>query len=77
MCWGNHSPSSHDIAITTEHLGKTADNDISVREDIDIEEVPNGFVDDHVEVIFVSKTPDALEIGGSQKRVSREFREES
>ena len=70
-------PSSHDIAVSTEHLGQTADHHVSIWQDIDVDEVSDSLIDDHLEVVLVSQLPNALQVWTSEQWVGREFSEKS
>lgn len=47
-------PSAHDIAVATEDFGEATDHDIRRRKNVDIDEIPNGFVNHHEEVESLS-----------------------
>lgn len=70
------SPATHDVRFSTKDLGQTADHDIGIRHDLDIDKVSDSLVDDHDETMFVGELPDFDQIGGSQKRVSGELAEQ-
>jgi hypothetical protein len=56
--WGirkRYPPATHHIGITTEDFGKTADDYVCVRQDLNIDKVPYCLVDDDEEVIFISQ----------------------
>jgi hypothetical protein len=74
---GVDSPSPHDIAVTTEDLGQTADNHVGVREHIDIDEVSDGLIHDHRKVVLVCQGSDSFQVGRSEQGVTRKLAEES
>lgn len=48
-------PSAHSIGIATEHFRQTADDNIRIRENFHIGEVPDSLIDDNQEIILVGK----------------------
>lgn len=72
-----HLPSTHHVAVPTENFRQTADDDVCIGKHVDIKEVAYCFVDNHAEVVFVCQFSDTFDVRGSEKRVSRKFREES
>lgn len=71
-----HIPSTHYVAVPTENFCQTADNDIPIWQDIHVEEISNGFINYHAEVILVCQVANALEVWGSKKWICRELGEE-
>lgn len=61
-----HLPSSHNVTVAAENLSQAADNDVSVRKHINVQEVPDGLIDNHIKVIFVGQVADALKIRRTQ-----------
>lgn len=53
------SPSTHDVAITTEHLGKATDNDVGIGQNMDVQEIANGLIDDNCKIESVCKSTDS------------------
>lgn len=47
------SPSAHGIGIATEDFGQTANDDVRVRHDFDVHEVPERLVNDYQEVMLI------------------------
>ena len=70
-------PSAHDITFTTKHLGQTADHDIGMRQDVHVQKIANGFVDDHDKVVLVGKMADPAQIGGLQEGIAWKFAKQS
>jgi hypothetical protein len=66
-------PSSHDITVTTEDFRQTADNNVCIRKDIDVDEIANTLIDYHAKVVLVCELAYALEIWRHEERVRGEF----
>ncbi len=49
----NNVPAAHDIGRPAEHLGQTADQDVSVGQHLHVDEIANSLIDDNQEVVFV------------------------
>lgn len=58
-----HSPAAHDVGLPREHLRQTADNDVGVLEDINIDEIADRLIHDNKEVELVSQLAEFGQIG--------------
>ena len=69
-------PPAHYVAIPTENLRKATHNDIGKWQDMNVDEIANGFIHDDEKVVLVSQRSDSQQVRGLQQRVSREFAEQ-
>jgi hypothetical protein len=70
-------PSSHDIAVSTKNLGKTANYNVCVREHVDVDEVPDRLVHYYTEVILVGQLANAFQVWRTKQRIPRELSEQN
>jgi hypothetical protein len=72
-----YGASAHHVARSAEHLGQAAHRDIGVLKNVDVQEVPDGVIDDDRKVVTVGQSSDHCEVWGFQQRVSWKLAEES
>lgn len=52
-----NTPSAHDVCIAAEYFGQTTNHDIRMRQNFNVDEVPDRFVDHEQKVVFVGQSP--------------------
>lgn len=67
---------AHDVAVSREDFGEGGDDNVGKGEDVHVEPVADGFVDDDGEVVFVGQSAETGEVRGCEEGVAREFAEE-
>lgn len=55
-----HVPSSHYVTVAAKHLCQAADDDVGVRQHVDVQEVADRLVDDNEEVVLICEGADAF-----------------
>ena len=56
-------PPAHDIGLSAKDLGQAADDNVGHRQDFDVGERADRFIDDDQKVVLVRQSPQALEVG--------------
>lgn len=76
MDLGNLSPATHNIAVTAEDFGETADDDIGVGKDVNVQKVANRLIDHDAEVVLVRECANAWKVGRFEERITGELAEQ-
>ena len=71
-----HKAAAHDVRVAAEDLAEAAHDDVCVRQDLDIDEVAEGLVDDDEEVVLVCELAQPWQVRGAKERVRGELGEE-
>lgn len=64
---GAHLPTTHNICVPTEDLGKARCYHIYIWQNMNVDEASHCLVDYDEEVVFIRESTEPLEIGGSEK----------
>lgn len=75
-CFSPSSPATHDVTVTAEHLGETADDDVGRRQGLDINEAGDGLIDDNEEAKLVCQFAQLIQRRGAEERVRRKLAEQ-
>lgn len=68
-----HHPPGKNIPHAAEELRQATHNDVTIREELNVQVVRQGFVDDYWEVVLDRKRPEAFHVGGAKMGVPRKI----